>query len=92
MKKTVKIEDVIGRINKMILDSPDHRRDGRIALSILAEDILMDANRFRGFRYLDKDDMELSRHGKSVGVRMIEGVGVEYEFEGQDGTRVEYKV
>ena len=90
MKKTVKIDEVITRINDMILHTPDDRADARGALAILAEGILMDANRYRGFRYLEEDDMKVSCHGKSVGIRRIEGVGLEYEFEGCDGTRVEY--
>lgn len=89
MKKTVKIDEVITRINDMILHSPDNHKDARCVLAILAEGILMDADRYRGFRYLEEHEMEASCHGKSVGVRRIDG---EYAFEDTDSTRVHYNL
>ena len=87
MKKTVKIDEVITRINKMILHSPDDHRNARGALAVLAANILMDADRYRGFCYLEEHHMKDSCRGKSVGVRRIDG---EYKFEDTDSTRVHY--
>lgn len=87
MKKTVKIDDVITRINDMILHSPDDRTESRVALAILAEGILMDADRYRGFCYLQEHHMQESEHGRSVGIRRD---GREDKFEDTDSTRVHY--
>ena len=89
MKKTVKIDDVITRINNMILHSPDDHRDARGALAILAESILMDADRYRGFCYLDENHMLESEHGRSVGIHWD---GRDYKFEDTDSTRVHYNL
>jgi hypothetical protein len=87
MKKTVKIDEVITKINDMILHSPDDRAESRVALAVLAEGILMDADRYRGFCYLEEHHMQESENGRSVGVRRDV---CEYKFEDTDATRVHY--
>jgi len=55
-RKTVAIVDLIDTANAMLADSIDECRDGRIAIAVYLERILMDANAYRGFRFIDGTD------------------------------------
>lgn len=50
-RKTVEIAKVKSQVNMMLRDSVDEVLEGRIALAILLEHILMDAGCYRGFGY-----------------------------------------
>lgn len=50
-RKTVPVEDLKKQINMMLRDSVDEAIEGRIALAIVLERVLMDTGNYRGFRY-----------------------------------------
>jgi hypothetical protein len=87
-RKSIKIEELVERINGTLLHSRDDRREGRAALGFLLEQILMDTGNYRGFLYLDEGDMAASREGTTVGIG--KGGTPEERFRDTDHTRVHY--
>jgi len=51
-RKTVTIASLKATVNGMLADSVPSATDGRVALAVLIERILMDAGAYHGFRYL----------------------------------------
>lgn len=51
-RKTIPVEDVKRMANDMLRDSVDDMTDGRIAVAILLEQVLMATGNYHGFRYL----------------------------------------
>lgn len=92
MKKTVKIEYVIDMINAFLLDSEDSLKDAREQMGMLAERILMDTERYNGFRYLSVNDMKDSVGGTTVGIRFDVDPAHRFRphFEDTDHTRSKY--
>lgn len=58
-RKTVRIADVVRTANVM-LAAPGSTTDGRIAVAVLLERVLMDCNAYKGFRYLDSEYLPAS--------------------------------
>lgn len=83
-RKTFDIDEFVDMINFRILNSEDDRKQARAELGTMAEIILMKANRYRGFNYLDSRDMRKSQNGMSV------GINDDGTFEDTDHTRVFY--
>jgi len=88
MKKTVKVEDLKNQINDMLLNSKDDFQQGRSAVSIILEKVLMNADKYKGFGYLSKSDMQKSSYGTSVGIVYDDNNNP--IFENTDHTRVHY--
>lgn len=93
MRKTVSVDQIRSKINHTLLHSPDDYRQGREALQMFLEGVLMEAGRYSGFRYLTPDDMLSSESGVSWGINPVpdhfpaDGWN---QFDGSDPTRVEY--
>lgn len=51
-RKTVPVEDVKTLANKMLANSADEVTQGREAIAVMLEHILMDTGNYHGFRYL----------------------------------------
>jgi hypothetical protein len=54
-RKTFKVNDLTIQVNRMLANSAEDARDGRVALSVLLEKMLMDTGNYHGFRYTDGD-------------------------------------
>jgi hypothetical protein len=52
-RKTIDVDRVREIANKMLSDSVDDRRDGRISVANMLETILMETGNYHGFRYID---------------------------------------
>lgn len=85
-RKTAKIDFLIDQANSMILHSLDSAKDERLVLGLFIEQILMKHGCYKGFRYLDENDMEKSHNGISVGVHR----NTENKWEDTDPSRVMY--
>ena len=96
MRKTVKVETLKDKVNKMLRDLPDSDVEGRIALQTLVENVLMESGNYCGFCYLDKRDMIDSRGGTTVGINLIVQSDKDHKsvyrmrFANTDHTRVRY--
>ncbi len=93
-RKTIKIEVLLNRFNEFILHSKDDLSQSRETLSIQLERVLIEAGNYRGFRYLDKQDMKQSYEGTSVGIN-IDDTGKPLDdyserYQDTDITRVQY--
>ena len=53
MRKTVKLHNLVVHVNNMLKSKMP--RDGKIALCMLIEDVLMDAKAYRGFQFHNSD-------------------------------------
>lgn len=51
-RTTVKIVDLVDQINTALRESPPEWKEARLALSVVADKVLIDANQYKGFRYL----------------------------------------
>lgn len=65
MAKTVKIETIKANANDLFRGSVDEMASQRRAVQYFVADILMKANAYKGFRYLEARDVE---PGKSIGL------------------------
>src|SRR5882672_2520006 len=63
--KTVKIETIKARANETFRGSVDEMSIQRRAIQYFVADLLMKANAYNGFRYLEPHDTEA---GKSIGM------------------------
>lgn len=92
MRKTVSIDQLRDQINHTLLHSEDDYRQGREALGILLERVLLNHNRYRGFRYLSPSDMLKSSGGTTYGINPApQGQEAGWnQFENSDPTRVQY--
>jgi hypothetical protein len=57
MRNTVKICDLKKHANDMLRNSDDSKKEGRIAIALLLEKILMDAGAYHGFGYLGEKEV-----------------------------------
>jgi hypothetical protein len=64
-RATVKLETVKARANQTLRDSVDEFATQRRAIQYFVADLLMAADAYRGFRYLEARDVE---PGKSIGL------------------------
>ncbi len=91
-RKTIKVQELKRLINDMIKGSVNEYKEGRIALAVLLETVLMDTGNYHGFRYLNPDDMK-DVQGTTVGINAVDyskDPTMEEKFDGTDSTRVEY--
>ena len=51
-RKTIPVAEVVRRGNHMLAESVPGAREGRIAIAILLEDVLMATGNYKGFQYL----------------------------------------
>ena len=87
-RKTVDITALIGKINDMLLHSPDHDTSGRTALALLLSTVLHDANQYKGFNYLTPGMMKRSNNGSTIGIDPNKPEAE--QFAGTDFSRVYY--
>lgn len=52
-RKTFPVEDLTAEVNAMLALSAEDRRQGRQALALLLESVLMDTDNYRGFMFTD---------------------------------------
>jgi hypothetical protein len=57
MRKTIKVDEVLNMINSY-LAHPDTHSIGREAIMSFAEGVLMTTGNYKGFRYLDTNEVE----------------------------------
>lgn len=57
-RRTIKIEELKARANQTFVDSEENFRDGRKAIYLFVEDILMKTDNYHGFRYLTQDELK----------------------------------
>ena len=89
MKKTVKIIDIIERVNAVNANTFDYDKGYREGQSSLLESILHDAECYCGFTYLSAND--LGDNAISVGIREQYPDGT-WNFNDTDRTRVKYHI
>lgn len=54
-RKTISLEELTDRVNKMLADSDDDLVEGREALGVLLETVLLEADAYAGFSYLPSE-------------------------------------
>lgn len=54
-RKTYDVDTLRIDVNAMIADSAESAREGRIALAVMLENVLMKTGNYHGFRYADGD-------------------------------------
>lgn len=79
---TVKVSEVKELINNMLLNSTDDNIQGREALGVALESLLVNTGNYKGFDYLNRLDMLKSANGTTVGINLTK----EGQFE-KDPTR-----
>jgi hypothetical protein len=57
-RRTIKIDELKARANQTFVDSEENFRDGRKAIFLFVEDILMKTDNYHGFRYLTQDELK----------------------------------
>lgn len=88
MRKTVKIDRIREMANGILLHTPDSNKQGREAVQTFVECVLMEAGRYKGFRFLAESEMLMqSENGITPGIR--DDVP-EHQFDNTDHTRVHY--
>jgi len=73
-RKTISVEKVKKWGNNFLLNSPDKQTEMRHGIAFLLETVLHETGNYRGFTYLDEDDMKKSISGKTWGVEWDESV------------------
>lgn len=58
MRKTITVDSLKSRVNHMLAESVPEVKEGRIALHVLLEGVLMDTGNYHGFRYTDGNNGE----------------------------------
>lgn len=76
-RSTVNVEELMEMANNFLLNSADNETGERKGVASFIESVLMRANRYAGFRYLNGTDMKGSFNGKTPGI----------EWEMADGSR-----
>ena len=89
MKKTVKIIDIIEKVNAINANTFDSDKGYREGQSALLECILHDAGCYCGLTYLSAND--LGENAQSVGIREQRADGT-WNFKDTDRTRVKYYI
>ena len=91
---TVKVSEVKDLINDMLLNSMADNKQGREALGVALEKLLMETRNYKGFAYLNRLDMLKSTNGTTVGVNLTEDNQFEQNpfkrFNDVDHSRVFY--
>jgi len=93
-RKTIDVETVKQMANFKLLETADDMVEGRNAVIVMVEQVLHVTGNYRGFQYLNSNDMLGSGFGTSVGIQ-TDSTG-QYlpadagRFEGVDRTRVRY--
>lgn len=83
IRKTFDVAVVKDLANKELLNSPDDEVGDREGIIYMIEHILMSTGNYKGFSYLNNQDMLNSTYGTTVGI--ING-----SYENTDYTRVHY--
>ena len=52
MRKTIEVEKVKSMVNHMLANSADDVTEGRVAIAIVLERVLMDTDNYHGYRHL----------------------------------------
>lgn len=53
-RKTIQVDTLRDKVNEM-LRAPDGSREGRVALTVLIESVLVDTGNYHGFQYLTSE-------------------------------------
>ena len=88
MKKTVKVEDLKNQVNDILLNTADDYQQIRKALCTFISKVLIDADKYHGFRYLSKLDMQKSSYGTNYGIAY--DANNTPLWENMDFTRISY--
>lgn len=84
-RATVKIETIKANANQTFRDSVDEFATQRRAIQYFVGDLLMKANAYKGFRYLEASDVE---PGKSIGLIRASEPGGQHTFP--DDSRIAF--
>lgn len=79
-RKTFSVAELKKRANHFLLHSEDGWREQRKAWASMVEGVLMDTGNYRGFGYLNADNMRQSESGCSVGVRYSEATDPQQRY------------
>lgn len=60
-RQTFKVSEFRDHVNQMLANSDDDKTDGRIALALIVEYVLMESGNYSGFRFTDPYD-DTRRH------------------------------
>lgn len=91
-RKTIDIETLKKNANSYLLNSHDKFKGERHGFAIALEAALHATGNYRGFGYLNSDDMVSSEYGRSVGINTSrsapsETLTYEEKFQDTDGSR-----
>lgn len=67
-QETLNVDSILCVANEYLLNTPDDYNQRREGMTDAIEQILLLANNYGGFRYLDADEMSHSVSGKSIGI------------------------
>lgn len=93
-KKTISIKELVDRANRVFKYSADEYKQGREALYLFINSILMDTGNYRGFAYIEKEDMQkVAEELKSCNfIKIPSSYGIdsskENRFENADDSRI----
>lgn len=93
IRKTIQIKNIKKRVNDFLHDSKDFMKPERQVMATFLESVLMDTQNYRGFGYLNKNHMEDSAEGTTVGINSDKDrrlLKQEKRFKSTDSSRVQY--
>ena len=88
-RKTFEVDKLRIQVNRMLLDTVDSDFDFREGQIQLLESILLATGNYKGFAFLNKQDMVESVSGTTVGInKLTDNPGL--NFHNTDKTRIRY--
>lgn len=67
-QKTIKVEDIKTNINSFMKNSTDDKKQARLSIGLILEEILHKTNNYNGFMYLTQKEMKSSFEGTTFGI------------------------
>ena len=94
-RKTFSVEEFKANANAFMLNSKDEQAGNRQGMMTALESVLHATGNYRGFGYLNREDMADSLYGSTVGInterfKPSESMSHDEKFGGTDKTRVHY--
>ena len=89
-RKNVDLNKLVKQGNHFLKNSPDDMRDLRKGAAMMIENALHLANAYKGFSYLNEENMKDSIEGKSLGIIFDDSVNQNHVYP--DDSRVFYYI
>lgn len=94
-RKTFSVEEFRASVNHFLQHSKDDMVGNRQGMATALESVLHASGNYKGFGYLNREDMADSDYGSTVGINTTrfepsESMTYEQKFEGTDKSRVVY--